>query len=168
MHKIQVRLGDAEFSAEGSEDAVKEQYGQFLELVRGRVAAPPRQPTSTALAAAAAQPPASVDALTDRVFDRDKAGKVSLKALPTGASRDADALVLLLYGYRKLLDVHAIVGSQLLRAARQSGLQIDRVDIPLAVRAEFITTAGARRGKRYGLNNRGVAYAEDLLARVVE
>jgi hypothetical protein len=61
----------------------------------------------------------------------------------------------------------AVNGYTLIRAAKQSGVVIPRVDTSLAKRTDFVLAAGAKRGRMYSLNNPGVVYAEELLRKIV-
>ncbi|MCP5328910.1 MAG: hypothetical protein H7A18_10415 [Sinobacteraceae bacterium] len=105
--------------------------------------------------------------MLNRVFRRD-ADAVSLLALPRTDDGGADALVLLVYGFQKLLNRTAVTGYALIRAARQSGVNLPRVDLPLNKRSEYVLAAGNNRGRVYSLNNRGVAYAEGVLRKTLE
>jgi hypothetical protein len=99
--------------------------------------------------------------LLQRAF-RIEGEQVSLRVLPpTNGSRDADALVLLLYGYLRINNQQDVSADALMAAARQSGIQRDRID--RTVPSEFVNRGGARKGVRYSLNNRGIIKAEELL-----
>ena len=93
---------------------------------------------------------------------------VSLRALPTTDKAEADTFVLLLYGFRALKNQVNITAARLAICARQSGVEADRVDRTLAARTQYVTRAGAKRGTKYGLNNPGVRYAEELLTKLLE
>ncbi len=99
----------------------------------------------------------------ERVFDVDDEQRVSLNIIPKTENRDADALMLLLYGARVLAKQQDVNAGQLMAAARTSGLQLSRLDKTLATYGHFITEGGVRRGKRYGLNNQGVNHAKHVL-----
>lgn len=92
---------------------------------------------------------------------------ISLRILPTGAKRDPDALLLIIYGYRALKGTTDVTGGRLAICARISGVQADRVDRIVAQHDQYVTKAGVKKGKRYGLNNPGVLYAEEQLAKLL-
>jgi hypothetical protein len=196
IEKVRMKIGDAEFEAEGTSESIEARLAKFAELV-GLIGkqltavmpanfsnwSPIKDATPTALQAGAstieggdqvqgqgqtqaAQPPVTDDLLT-RVFRRD-GDTVSLLALPRTEQPDADALVALLYAFQRLLNKPNVTGVTLMQAARQSGVLMNRVDVPLKSKSDLVMAAGARRGRRYSLNNRGNVYAEALIRRLVE
>jgi hypothetical protein len=171
-HKLHVKLGDAEFIAEGSEASVKEQFERFLEAYK--VVRPPSRETTAENGLLPEVASIAVDSsgidhrVLGRVFALSKDGLVSLRVLPRGEGREANTVLLLLYGYQVLREQHDVLGSRLLQSARQSGMPMDRVDRSLAPHINLVTKAGARRGTRYGLNNRGRSEAEGLVQRILE
>jgi hypothetical protein len=184
--RIKIRIGDAEFEAEGPVALVKEQFEAFMAVVKEHaipraknIESSPDTGTIGAvgglavLASGVAGAPATLseatpitDELLTRVYRRDGDG-ISLLGLPRTDQPSADALVALLYGYRRLLNRTAVNGYTLIRAAKQSGVVIPRVDTSLAKRTDFVLAAGAKRGRMYSLNNPGVVYAEELLRKIV-
>lgn len=62
-----------------------------------------------------------------------------------------------------------ITGSRLMKAAEQSGLhQVERIDRALGNEiGQFVTTAGFKRGRKYGLTNPGIRRAEDVLRAIL-
>ncbi len=92
--------------------------------------------------------------------------ELSLRVMPTAfkeRERNADALMLLLYGKLALQGKSQVTAPALLRSARQSGLALDRASRLLDRRGRYVVTEGRRRGKRYGLTAGGIRYCEDLL-----
>lgn len=170
QYKLQVKLGAAEFTAEGPEKSVKEQFALFLELVRASPPAVSIAPSSANGSHPVGQTPTTMPfpeagmANLNRVFARDESGGVSLRILPRTERRESDALMLLLYGFRKLGNQEDVGSGALMAAVRQSGLQLERVDHAIFIYRSLITEGGYRRGKRYGLNNQGVNHAEQLIA----
>jgi hypothetical protein len=181
-HKLEVRIGDAQFSAEGSEEAVKEQFDKFLDALRAvaptRHAPPAPPPLNTLTPGRRAielddgggenGKGGGLDKkLIERLFMLGDDGQLSLRVLPNGDERDADALVLLLLGYAVILDAISVTGMHLMKGARQSGVMIGRIDRVIDARQQYITKAGYKRGIRYGLNNPGMQYAETLARKVL-
>jgi hypothetical protein len=184
--KIKIRFGQFEFEAEGPTELVQAQYDRFMAAVESAAAKPvepvPRiinrvmgdgvsvEDSNSATVTAAGGEAASgavTDAMINRVFRRD-GDTLSLLALPQGEDGAPDALMLLLYGHQKINNKNSISGYVLLKGARQSGINLERVDDPLAKRREFVLAAGVRRGRTYSLNNRGVTQAEAILRRTLE
>src|SRR5581483_5610022 len=100
---------------------------------------------------------------------RQDGDRLSLHGLPQGKTQNADAIVLLIHGYHELLKRESIPSTELMNAAKQSGLRIDRIDrsIPSSHNA-YLIKGGNGKGSRYSLNNRGRAYAQELLDQMFE
>lgn len=181
--KLDVKFPDgSSFSAEGPEALVTQLFQQFIEASRSAPAAAPRaEVTPAALVDPAshgqqdgggegsalnngAGAKAIDPGLMERVYVVDRDGVVSLRVMP---AEEADALILLLYGATKLRGEHALSATQLMKAARQSGIQADRLDRILSLRSAMITMAGIKKGKKYGLNNPGAREAERLLSTIL-
>jgi hypothetical protein len=106
--------------------------------------------------------------LLDRLFSKDKHGTVSLRALPRGESAETDAMVALIYGSSVLANEPQVTGSRLMKAAEQSGLRVERIDRTLSSQiGPFVTTAGFKKGRRYGLTNPGIRRAEEILTAIL-
>jgi hypothetical protein len=173
--KLKLRIGENEFEAEGPPDQVAAQYQAFLEAIKAIQSVAPAAPAKpspnaangadiTETKAEDRTPSAITPEILARVF-QVRGDSLSLLALPQDP---ADALIVLLYGYGQLKQVPNVTGVSLMSAALQSGVQLPRVDRVIDSKAEYITSGGAKRGKRYGLNNRGLRYAEDLVAKLVQ
>lgn len=169
-HKIQIKLGDSEFLAEGSEKAVQGQYELFLKALAALPASPPGKNKNVNGDGRPLMPESEIDqAYLDRVFLRDEeTGGVSLRILPRTDKNNADALIVLLYGYRVLSERHDVTSGDLLGSARLSGLTFGRLDHTIKTHQSLITEGGLRRGKKYGLNNQGVNHAEKTIRGMFE
>lgn len=169
-YKLRVKLGEAEFEAEGEEEVVREQYEMFLEAISGTqdVVAQPRQSATDTQNDAPDDKSDEFDSnLLDRLFSVER-GVLSLRVLPQTKSRSADALLLLIYGFMKLQGEHDIFGTKLMKSARQSGLSIDRVDRVISAHKGLYMRGGARRGAKYTLNNQGVKKAEEIIEKMFQ
>jgi hypothetical protein len=58
--------------------------------------------------------------------------------------------------------------TQLAIAARQSGINVERIDRAISAREGLFIKGGSRRGGKYQINNRGVQHAESLLRGMFE
>ena len=96
-HKIKIKLGDAEFEAEGVAETVQAQYDQFLSAL-DRVGQKTATPNKSSAVEKPPLPGTLDDALLGRIFDLRQDGVVALRVLPKGDSREADAFLLILYG----------------------------------------------------------------------
>jgi hypothetical protein len=167
IYKLQVKLGPAEFNAEGPQDAVKSDYEKFLEaLSHGQ-----RQPDQPNLNGNEKISPdvavADADsAALQRVFSGDqKKGIVSLRLLPPdGPNRAADAAILILFGFSKLFQQREVPVTRLKASLVLSGIHVDRLDRFMGTHAGLVIKGGARIGGRYSLNNQGIAQAQVWLA----
>ena len=162
--KLRVKIGDAEFEAEGSEESVKQDYAEFL----GKLEELKKKPSTVNNAQNKIHLPIDLGEAdperVSRVFKVED-DMVSLTFLPRTENAQADALMLLLYGYLLLKEQQMVLGTQLTRAANQSGLGMDRVDRSLGqYEAEnLVLKGGAKKGTRYGLNNQGKIRAQQIL-----
>src|SRR5947208_653202 len=103
-YKLRVRIGNAEFEAEGAEATVKEQFTEFQKLVGNPAAHGIMSSTDSSGARSegdSGSPPvhAAYDALYD-VEERGRRKYIKLRFLPTGERRDVAALLLVLLGYK--------------------------------------------------------------------
>lgn len=170
--KLRIKIGDAEFEAEGSEASIKFQFDAFLAALSAANAAAPKALPPLNTGGNGNGTPDRVDkvpekTLIDRVFSLGKDGIVSLKYLPKGDQKEADALLLLLYGYATLKGADAVLGTQLIQAARVSGITLDRIDRAISKHEALLLKGGARKGMRYSLNNQGRVKAEEILMQMM-
>lgn len=169
-HKLAVRIGQSEFTAEGEEATVNEQFSQFLNAIA--TLQPPVTPHLQSSSGSGekgggaqnGQPPRLIDrTLLESVFSQEHEGLISLRTIPATTNRDADALVLLLYGFRRMLEQTDVLALRLKAAAIHSGIPVSRLPSMLEVLVQYIRKGGEKRSSWYGLNNQGVLYAEGVL-----
>jgi hypothetical protein len=189
--KIKVKIGKVDFENEGPTSVVDRNFQLFMSIVEkmgsaviepegvspasgGAATAPaaqaaPGTPAPSVASDGAAQSQASAvsDDLLPRLYKRD-GDNVSLLALPRSEDAAADALIVLLYGYQRLAGKGAVTAVSLMRALRQSGINIPRIDTVIAKKSDYVLAAGANRGRVYSLNNRGVAYAEGVVRKTLD
>ena len=161
LRRLKMKFGNAEFEAEVAEDKVQPMYDQFLSILghegrdtpsRARSDEPPRRTSDPGALA--------------RIFDLHDDGAVVLKVLPDGHDKEADAILLLLYGYRLLKNEECVMATQLFRAAEKSGISLRR-PVKLCVQnSRFVTRNGQRKGSNYALNSHGLAMAKEITARM--
>jgi hypothetical protein len=187
-YKVSVRLGQAEFSAEGPEDTVREQLAHFFIAATqplpihvtaaknggasnghgddGTHVTPPAaadRTAPTAAAVATAVPPEVVA----RLFKEDQNGFLSLRTLPKTERRNADALLLLMWGYLIRKSQDEVRARELIAGMRQSGVtNLNRVDETLEKYDQLVTSGGVRAGKWYRLTNPGIETAEGMAASI--
>ena len=166
-YRLKVRLGVSEFEAEGPEAAVKEQFAAWLAAVNATPAAKADtsedRPRRTDEAGNASDAPPPSKGLIDRLFRQDKAGVVSLRKMPNGASV-ADAIMLILYGYHVLSEEQGILGGRIRIGLKDSGFSgVERLDRGTGLDPNLVTYDGKKSGRRYTLTNPGLTRAEELV-----
>lgn len=171
---IRMKIGDAEFEADVPADSVQGMYEQFLTAIGSRPAAalPPAQveiPNKEPIVPAIPSVISSNgmdDVMAARLFELRQDGTVALRALPKGEQREADAYLLLLYGYRRLKNEERILGTQLLQSARYSGIPDWRPADALSAHDQYVIRGGIKKGSTYQLNNPGVTKAEEIAVKI--
>lgn len=180
-YRLRVRIGGAEFEAEGEEAIVRQEFADWKELVGVTPAT-----AQAAAGAAEAGGSRSADILSKaaptngaglnaeelrKLLSNDEARKlISLKFLPQGDDRASTAMLLILLGYKKLTGTDEVAVTQLKSALAQSGLVIDRVDRDAAtpLLGELVLKGGKAKGGRYKLTNSGVLRAESEARKLLE
>jgi hypothetical protein len=164
-NRLKIKIGDHEFEAEGSPEAVQSQFDAFKELIAKVPAVAPKVVT---------QPPATppVSQTETLIFDkimRIDGRIVSLTARPNALE---DSLLLLLLGQRQYRSNDSVTGSEVIDGLEHSGIRVARVDRnleKLATQGDVIKI-GIGRASRYRLTNPGMAKAQavarDLIAQL--
>jgi hypothetical protein len=170
--RIKMKIGDAEFEADVPADQVQPMYDQFLAALQNRAPAKPAVPASVAIPGAPDPTPlhaaAFEQSMLQRVFELRADGFVTLKLLPKGDNKEADAFLLILFGYRRLKNEEVVLATHLLRAAELSGLSAYRPAHALAAHERYVIRGGQKKGSTYALNNQGVTKAEEITAKIFE
>lgn len=171
-HRLKMKIGPHEFEAEGKPELVKKQFEEWKALIgESRPASlvevlsslPKAKPPASGESWGSTEMPASV---LDRVFR--KGDPLSLLATPKSENSDVDALLVLIYGLTELRGEPAVTGTALKKSASKSGVNVNRISPTLRARADLIQAAGTKKGKRYSLNNRGIAEAKRIINAMVE
>ena len=167
-YKLQLKIGPHEFFAEGPVDIVKKDFELWKAMI---------QQVPVARAAASDQdgkppfPASNGNVLPTReqvdklyLFD-EKRGMVTLRILPRSKDRNADGLVLLVLGYRIMMNMDEVMVTLLRPSLRQSGCTVDRVDQVASkyVRHGFLNKGGRGKGGKYSLTNSGLEKARALV-----
>jgi hypothetical protein len=188
FRRLKMKIGDAEFEADVPENKVQPMYGQFLSMLERRSQTPvwllgagakahrqrPEGET-TVQAEFSAEPLRETGTfgetfdrtLLTRIFDLREDGAVTLKVLPSGPDRDADAMLLLLYGYYRLKNEECVLATHLFRAAEQSGISLRRPANEYVRNGRFVNRGGQRKGSHYSLNSQGLAMAKEMTAKLI-
>ena len=173
-HHLHIRIGDAEFTATGTEAVVDKQFQKFLAALPQRILIP----TAGAIKEIRLYPdharpfdpndPADVGPeVVGSVFQHN--GKmIALKKWPNTRTPDADGLLMLLWGYERLENLHGVPAPLLMEAAKGSCIEIERIDRVIAVHRDCYTRSGERKGAKYELTEAGRIYVAQLLRKVCQ
>jgi hypothetical protein len=170
IYKLYIKVGPHEFNGEGPEEAVKKSFEDWKSLITSTPAVEITKPVPS-------QSPGGNGSITLRDGDLlaklflldEKRGLVTLRILPRGDEREADAALLVLLGFRLMKEQDEVLVTQLKPALKQSGCNVDRVDAVVAKyqREGLINKGGSGKGGKYSLTNSGAekaaAIAQGLL-----
>lgn len=170
-YKLHIKIGPHEFHGEGSEERVRADFEEWKNLITGGAAPqkPGQAPTPQVIGVADVMTPGDADTQRlNRLFLQDDKGVISLKIRPTTETPVADALLLILLGYKLLKNKEDVLVTQLNAALDKSGTgageRIDRAPgVSSYLRDNLIIKGGRARGGRYQLSNTGVARAQALM-----
>lgn len=166
QYSLQVRIGDAEFSAEGPKDTVRQAYEDFLNAISEGVVA---QATQSSEESGADQDQQSADIARDALEGAFKVEKeervVSLKLLPPtdGKQQKADAAILIIFGHQTFFGADHAPVMKLNEGLRQSGLTVKRLDRFIDAHDGLYMKGGTRSGGRYSLTNKGERWARQKI-----
>jgi hypothetical protein len=167
---MRFKIGSHEFEVEGPESALKTGLEEFRSLMKSL---PEERQAPTLLI----QEPQRVAKIAQEslFFLPDKAqGAITLRVLPStdqGILRQLrNTLLLILYGFRKTLDIEQVAALAAARAVRQSGLvSTKRLSHAfLALQKEGLALKmGKGKGTKYQLSQKGLDAAQELLRSVL-
>jgi hypothetical protein len=186
--RLKMKVGVHEFDAEGPADKVQAQLDQWMTLIATMPAA--KAETQPTAAASNARPTITlpVDAIEEvktrdglaapwDIFGWDDADKdlITLRVHPPASEhRDADAILLVMYGYRKAgkdgAGMAEVPVTKLKEALDVSGIRVPRIDRAAAayLRSGYLLKAGRGKGGIYRLTNTGFAKAEEMARKLFE
>jgi hypothetical protein len=182
-YRLKVKIGDAEFDAEGPHDVVQAQFQEFQEMVANmplRAVAnmplfgptnPSEKPVEApngALGqnAGPKMDPGVIDASLSKIM-KVESRVVSLTVTPQSID---DAALLLLYGQRLMRNNEAATGSEIVDGlVATGGLDTGRSDrmFDRIARNGDIIMIGAHRSKRYRLTNAGMNKARQIASGLI-
>lgn len=168
-YKLRVKIGPHEFEAEGPKDVVISQFETWKELIASPSAAQPTNPRF---------PPAVTEVRTREgyaapwdIFNADEKHKlITLRVHPTGDTREADAVLLTLYGYRQTWQQDEVPVTRIKESLEVSGLRPGRIDRAVApyIRSGLLIKTGRGKGGKYRLTNTGFAKADEMARTLFE
>lgn len=93
-------------------------------------------------------------------------GHVFLRA-GNGPRSEEDQVMLLIYGRWAIFGDPLVTSPGLARSIKESGIEVKRPDRVVAAMNGFAVSEGFKRGKKYGLTNKGVDRAEEIVVRLL-
>lgn len=176
--RLKVKVGVHEFEAEGPSDQVSAQFQAWKELIAATTATAPqggrRMITLPADSVEEVKTPDGRAATWD-IFGVEDEDLMTLKVHPPdGDTRDSDAILLVMYGFRKAGNEGAgmpeVPVTKLKESLDRSGIRIARIDRAAApyLKAGYLLKAGRGKGGIYRLTNTGYAKSEDMARKLFE
>lgn len=172
--KLKLKIGGQEFEAEGQSDLVIRQFEVFRLLIQELGLATGERPIHLegrrSLNLTIPQEP--IPQASHRDIDLAKLFRVSpqthllsLRQPPEGKYPEADAVLLLLLGHKRLRNEEDVPVTVLTEALKQSGCQVKRLDRILTVymKDHSVIRSGRGKGGKYRLTNLGLKKAEIML-----
>lgn len=173
--KLKVKIDGQEFEAEGLPDLVTRQFEAFRLMIQGAGLVTGEHTVhsegSRLLNPMSHEPIAQAD---HRDVDFVKLFRISpqtqllsLRQPPVGQYPEADAVLLLLLGHKRLRNEEDVPVTVLTEALKQSGCRVKRLDRILTVYAKdhSVVRYGRGKGGKYRLTNLGLKKAELMVAR---
>ncbi len=178
--KLRVKIGVHEFEGEGPTEQITSLYNDWLE----RIASQPTEPPTTQTLSKQ-KPVIPAEKVTEvrtgdgytgmlDIFEMDEARDLCKLVVhpPAGDTRDPDAILLVLYGYRKCGNQGSGTPRVNVTKVKQSldisGIGVARVDRAAKpyLDSRYILKAGRGKGGVYELTVTGLARAEELANRL--
>ncbi|HEX8179683.1 MAG TPA: hypothetical protein VF525_09105 [Pyrinomonadaceae bacterium] len=165
-YKLNIKIGPHEFNGEGAEESVRRDFEEWKALISSLPVVPSQNTSSNFQSNGGVDGNEASVAGLERIFLFDEKKKeASLRVFPRTESRDADAILLIVLGYRMKFNQHDVSVGQIKSALKQTGIKVDRVDKTVAkyVREGYLNKGGTGRGGRYSLTNAGVMKGNEVL-----
>ena len=175
IFRLKVKIDGQEFEAEGRSDLVTQQFEAFRLMIQGAglvTAQHPIHPEGRR-PRDLTTPQESIPQASHRDIDLAKLFRVSpqtqllsLCQPPGGKYPEADAVLLLLLGHKRLRNEEDVPVTVLTEALKQSGCRVKRLDRTLTVytKDHSVVRSGRGKGGKYRLTNLGLKKAEIMLA----
>ena len=180
--RLKVKVGNHEFDAEGPPEQVSAQFQAWKELITALPVAPQTSPQHDGRRTITL-PVDAVEEVKTRegrsatwdIFGGYEDDLMTLKVHPpAGDTRDSDAILLVLYGYRKAGNEGAglaeVPVTKLKESLEVSGMRIGRIDRAAApyLKSGYLLKSGRGKGGIYRLTNTGFSKAEEMARKLFE
>jgi hypothetical protein len=163
-YRLKVKIGEHEFEAEGSVDAVQAQFAAFKEMIQ-TVPTTAREPQTER------QEPGNGD-VNPAVLPLEKITKNRGRVISLTAHSRAvrDVILMILLGQKVLRSNELVTGGELVDGLRDSGHAVVRVDtfMEKLIVDGFVLKVGVGRATKYRLTNIGATRAEELARELIK
>jgi hypothetical protein len=174
--KVHLVIDGNEFNAEGGDQLVRDLFNEWKQLLAerkpGAYKPRPLDPTPSRLSRAVEEVKTKEGllALPWDIYEADAKKKLLvLRVNPTGETRDADAVLLLLYGFKQCWSADEVKVTTLKKCLAGSGLRPDRIDRTMAAYVpQFAFKTGRGPGSKYRLTTPGYDRADSLARSLFE
>lgn len=176
-NKIHMTVNGNEFNGEGEDSLVRDLFNDWKQLLMdtkpatGRPTSPtPPNPSRFSRIVEEVKTKDGTIGATWDIFEVDEKKKlIALRVNPTGETRDADAILLLLYGFKQSWQADEVKVTTLKRCLAVSGLRPDRIDRTMASYIpQFVFKTGRGPGGKYRLTTPGFERADGLARSLFE
>ncbi len=168
-HKLKIKIGDAEFEAEGSAETVQSQFEAFKELIAN--AARKQEPAAPQSPANQLEANLQLANLQLPHLPLEKILKVDGRVISLTAKCDSinEAVLLILLGQKEQRNNQEVTGSEIMDGLERSGYKLPRVDHVMNKLSDegSVITMGIHRGRRYRLSNPGLTKALQVAKEVI-
>lgn len=174
-YKLHIKIGNAEFSAEGPQEVVQQQFEAFKALLERAPVTRTGQGLGSGKGTMGQEgTPEGGPDLGDlqnlfKVEDKNGRTLLTLRFLPQ-EDRAPDSMLLLLLGYKRL-GMDEVPVTVLKECMDRSGASVSRVDrtafAPLE-RANLAKRSGKGKASQYWLTNPGITRAEEIAGKMLE
>lgn len=170
--KLRVKIDGREFEAEGRPDIVGRQFEAFRVMIQEIPPAVTVRFPSTALEDRRPGIEVRPSGMRDQgsplstLFQvAPQTRRLSLRQPPTGSFPEADAVLLLLFGHKRIREEEEVPVTVLTEALKQSGCPVKRLDRILTIytKDHSVLRSGRGKGGKYRLTNLGLKKAEALV-----
>lgn len=171
--KLRVKIDGQEFEAEGQSDLVSRQFEAFRLMIQGSGSAwmrhvspdagPPVAPENVH-----AEPGRHGVDLAQLFHVSTQSQGLSLRQPPGGQYPEADAVLLLLLGHKRLRNEEDVPVTVLMEALKQSGCPVKRLDRILTIytKDHSVLRSGRGKGGKYRLTNLGLKKVDAIAGKL--
>lgn len=175
-NKVHLTFNGDEFNAEGSDQLVRDLFNDWKQMLAEKKSSTPVDSLSVPRPCRLSKAIEEIkmkDGMVGAPWDifqvDDKKKLIALLVNPTGETRNADAVLLVLYGFKRALETDEVKVTTLKKCLAISGLRPNRVDRTMnAYVPQFAFKTGRGPGSKYRLTTPGFDRADGLARSLFE